>query len=91
MRIAQEVLLHVSTRGGYARRYPFDHAKYPGIMHVTARKLANWAEKHLAAAEPPPSPVDCAEMACGPEETITLVPYGSTNIRMSGLPWVTSV
>lgn len=55
---------------------------------ASARPVAAWGLASNAAAPPPPSPVDCsAPGACGEARTVTLVPYGSTHLRMTELPW----
>jgi len=69
-------------------KMPFDTSKYPSVIKATARKVTHWTTSASATNEPPPSPIDCAVQTCGPEETIVMVPYGSTNIRMSALPWI---
>ena len=73
---------------------PFDIQKYPLIIRAKARQVDGWgAMEGLTsfAAEPPASPIDCSKAAhgCAAEDvTVELVPYGATNLRLSGLPWV---
>lgn len=75
---------------GPNRALPFNTSKWFASISATARQLPAWKEETNAAAEPPTSPVDCASIAggCSDEVVITLVPYGATNLRMSGLPWI---
>eukprot|EP00039_Didymoeca_costata_P021703 m.2809 g.2809 ORF g.2809 m.2809 type:complete len:948 (-) comp2595_c0_seq1:128-2971(-) len=65
---------------------PFSTTQFPNMIKATARRMPVWNESMQAANEPPSSPVDCA--TCGAEEQVELVPYGSTDIRMSALPWL---
>lgn len=73
---------------------PFDIQKYPLIIQAKARQVDSWATlggMAAFAAEPPASPIDCTRAAygCAKEDVdVELVPYGATNIRLSGLPWV---
>jgi len=75
---------------GLNREIPFNTSNYFAVIQATAKQLPGWHEESNAAAEPPASPVDCSVLAggCGEETQVTLVPYGSTNLRMSGLPWI---
>ena len=75
-------------QGGLNKALPFNTSNYFATIEATARKLPAWKEATNAANEPPPSPVDCVAQRCGAPEKITLVPYGATNLRMSGLPWI---
>lgn len=68
---------------------PFGISEFPGVIHATGRQLSSWVASKNAADEPPPSPIKCSTLpgGCGPPVKIKLVPYGATNLRMSGLPW----
>ncbi|EDQ88470.1 uncharacterized protein MONBRDRAFT_26201 [Monosiga brevicollis MX1] len=68
---------------------PFDTGHVVCTLQVQARPLASWIAASNAANEPPPSPVDCSLTgACGDEVvTLHLVPYGTTNLRISSFPW----
>ena len=80
---------HPSSEGPN-RALPFNTSKWLATISATARLLPSWQEESNAAAEPPASPIDCSnvEGGCGAEATISLAPYGATNLRMSGLPWI---
>ena len=52
------------------------------------RLLPGWQLVNNSAATPPNSPVDCAAPGtCGDEVAVTLVPYGTTLLRVAALPW----
>jgi hypothetical protein len=82
-------LRFVASPGGPNKELPFNVSNYFAVIKASARALPGWIERVNAAEEPPASPVDCASVAggCGDVTEVTLVPYGSTNLRMSGLPW----
>ena len=52
------------------------------IPFVQGRVLDSWEVEHNAAAPPPPSPVKSSN----PMETITLLPFGATDLRISEFP-----
>jgi len=64
---------------------PWETAGVRGAITVVGCSVADWKETCNAAAEPMPSPL--ADGACGQTKSVTLVPYGSTNLRMSAFPW----
>ena len=51
--------------------------------------LNNWKYAADGSAAPPPqSPVDCgATGACGPVIDVKLVPFGTTHLRMTQVPY----
>ncbi len=49
---------------------------------VSGRRLPRWDLEHNAAAPPPQSPVESSQ----PLETLTLLPYGCTNLRVAEFP-----
>jgi hypothetical protein len=69
---------------------PFGLSKYFGVIRATGVPLPSWNVTKQAAEEPPPSPINCSAIAtqCGESTPLTLVPYGATNLRVSGFPWL---
>ena len=61
--------------------YPFDPDHPPLIVSAYARAI-DWPTKHSGADEPPMSPVKSTQ----PLVPITLIPYGSTLLRISEIP-----
>lgn len=66
-----------------------DSGEYPFYVHAVARQVREWGywQGSMITDVPPPSPVDCTT-ACGDEIKLRLVPFGSTNIRISVFPWM---
>ena len=69
---------------------PFGLSKFFGVIRASGVPVPGWNVSKQAAEEPPPSPIDCSRMqgGCGKSVPLTLVPYGATNLRMSGFPWL---
>ena len=68
---------------------PYNESATPGVIHGIARSISSWALLNNSAAPPPASPVDCSGTgACGGAVNVTLLPYGSTLLRIAVLPWV---
>jgi DUF1680 family protein len=61
---------------------PFSPQGAPVIAKVKGRRLPGWGLEKGAAASLPPSPVTSAE----PRETLTLIPYGCTDLRITEVP-----
>lgn len=61
---------------------PFSPEGAPIRVTVRGKQLPDWGMERGAAAPPPVSPV----MSDEAEETLTLIPYGSTNIRIAEFP-----
>ena len=57
-----------------------DHSIIAIVMQ--GRVLDSWGLEHNAAATPPQSPVKSSN----PMETITLIPFGSTDLRIAEFP-----
>jgi hypothetical protein len=72
--------------------FPFDDSgEYPFSIKVQARTLAAWGywKGSKITAVPPASPVKCSGSAdCGDITELQLVPFGSTNIRLTVFPWL---
>jgi len=70
---------------------PFDTDSYPSSIAAKARQVGAWGfwKTSKITAQPPHSPVDCSKNSsqCGDVESITLVPFGATNVRISVFPW----
>ncbi len=69
------------SRGGMSDE-PFGDA--PIRITARAKKIPGWTltDNGVQANEPPASPVSSSQ----PEETVTLVPYGSRNLRVTNFP-----
>ena len=66
---------------------PLPFARAPVTLTGRGRVLPDWTLVNNSAAVPPASPVDCTHTPCGDEVPITLVPFGSTLLRIAALPW----
>jgi hypothetical protein len=71
---------------------PFSETNYPNVITANARLISNWGSTAFpnTADVPPKSPVDCSVVTCGPITQVTLVPHGSTLLRISEIPYVES-
>merc|ERR1711957_1092633 len=80
---------------GWGTDFAFnDGGEYPFYISAKARQVQSWGywEGSMITAVPPPSPIKCASSSdCGDETELKLVPFGSTNIRISVFPWIGSV
>lgn len=64
--------------------FPFSPAGAPVELVVKGRRLPEWQIEASSAGPLPESPVQSKQ----PEETLTLVPYGSAKLRITAFPWI---
>lgn len=77
------------TRLGPVPDMPYSSLIASNVIFAQARSVAAWGFQDGSAAPPPNSPVDCsAAGACGPIVNVTLVPYGTTHLRITEIPWI---
>ena len=63
----------------------------PPTLEITGLgyTLGAWGAVNNSATVPPHSPIDCSVAGvCGGQVQVTLVPYGTTLLRMAVLPWI---
>jgi hypothetical protein len=80
--LEQSIRFEVHTPGSS----PFSPERAPIKAMAMGRRLPEWGLEHNAAAPPPQSPVESSE----PLETLTLIPYGCTNLRIAEFPILAS-
>jgi len=81
--------LAFASRGYSYPDAPFNSSGWPVQITATLRPvLSGWTEEKNSAAAPPRSPACAGNNAshCGAPEQATLVPYGSTVLRISVMP-----
>ena len=79
------------TQHGPPGPQPFaSGSSIPVSLSVWARKVGIWGEERNGAGPPPASPITCATSQCGDLELVTLVPHGSTLLRMTAMPYTNS-
>jgi hypothetical protein len=66
--------------------HPFSHSSYPVQLKVQGRKIPYWKLVHGSAGPVPTSPV--ADVTGSSQESLLLVPYGATALRMTTMPWI---
>ena len=76
---------------GWSAAFPFNTDDYPFSVLAKVRALPETTWGYYGGsritAQPPPSPLDCANKTCGASQSIRMVPFGGTNIRIAVLPW----
>jgi hypothetical protein len=65
---------------------PFNSTFVPVHIQASGRVVAGWGVDRGAPAAPPVAPACAGAGACGDSVPITLVPFGSTHVRMAVLP-----
>jgi hypothetical protein len=78
------------TRSGPAPATPFSSSEQNVFITAQARVYNAWTYAADGSANPPPqSPVDCSPNgACGDVINVKLVPYGTTHLRMTQMPYL---
>ena len=61
---------------------PFSPDTAPLVVRARGRRVPVWGPERGAAAPPPASPVRSA----APLESLTLLPYGATGLRLGEMP-----
>jgi hypothetical protein len=78
------------TRLGPPGDVPFASTMPTNVITAWVRQLSTWGFAADGSAQPPPqSPVDCSQGGCGELVVGTFVPFGTTHLRMTELPWTT--
>jgi hypothetical protein len=62
---------------------PFDQANPAVTLRVEAKPVAGWSVFENSAGPVPQSPVNTQ----GPDQALTLVPYGAAKLRITAFPW----
>jgi hypothetical protein len=65
-------------------KVPFDGESPPVVLTAKGKRIPAWGLEQNSAADTPASPVK----AVGPTETLQLIPYGNTRLRITEFPVV---
>jgi DUF1680 family protein len=74
----------VTVSTGAASEVPFSNEGTPLVLTAKGRRIPYWSLKDNSAADPPKSPVQVDT----PVETVDLIPYGCTRLRITEFPVV---
>ena len=76
-------------RTGPVPDVPFSSQETSCVIHATVRSVRAWGFARDGSAAPPPvSPIDCSGAgACGTPIKALLVPFGTTHLRMTEMPF----
>ena len=78
---AQSPIDHFAVEWGETADAPFAPQNSPLRVRARARRIENWKMECASAGPIPAEPV-----ANGPEETVSLVPFGATHLRIAQFP-----
>eukprot|EP01116_Phalansterium_solitarium_P013518 TRINITY_DN30900_c0_g1_i1.p1 TRINITY_DN30900_c0_g1~~TRINITY_DN30900_c0_g1_i1.p1 ORF type:complete len:747 (-),score=282.91 TRINITY_DN30900_c0_g1_i1:136-2376(-) len=76
-------------RNGPPGPIPYAVNNPPVVINAQGRWINGWQQDQNAAEAPPASPACTGASQCSAPVPITLVPFGSTHLRMSQMPYCT--
>jgi Beta-L-arabinofuranosidase, GH127 middle domain/Beta-L-arabinofuranosidase, GH127 catalytic domain len=80
--VNEQTVAHLKVQQTKTGGNPFAPNGVPVRIQVKGRRIPGWKTEENVAAEPPQSPVASVE----PEETLALVPYAATKLRITAFP-----